>query len=133
MITVSTDKKKLNVPFIQNFLKDIYWAAGRTIEEVQTTIDSSFCFGIYLDGEQIGFCRVITDYVVFAYVMDVFIAEEHRGKGYSSILIENMMNEPKLKEVKIWRLATSDAHFLYEKFGFNALATPEKMMEKIVK
>ena len=133
MITVSTDKNKLNIPFIQNFLKDVYWAAGRTIEEVQTTIDSSFCFGIYLDDKQIGFCRVITDYVVFAYVMDVFIAEEHRGKGYSSILIENMMNEPELKEVKIWRLATSDAHFLYEKFGFNALATPEKMMEKIIK
>ena len=133
MITVSTDKNKLNIPFIQNFLKDVYWAAGRTIEEVKTTIDSSFCFGIYLDDKQIGFCRVITDYVVFTYVMDVFIAEEHRGKGYSSILIENMMNEPKLKEVKIWRLATSDAHFLYEKFGFNALATPEKMMEKIIK
>ena len=133
MITVSTDKNKLNIPFIQNFLKDVYWAAGRTIEEVKTTIDSSFCFGIYLNDEQIGFCRVITDYVVFAYVMDVFITEEHRGKGYSSILIENMMNEPKLKEVKIWRLATSDAHFLYEKFGFNALATPEKMMEKIIK
>jgi GNAT superfamily N-acetyltransferase len=133
MITVSTDKNKLNVPFIQNFLKDVYWAAGRTIEEVQTTIDSSFCFGIYLDENQIGFCRVITDYVVFAYVMDVFITEEHRGKGYSSILIENMVNEPKLKEVKIWRLATSDAHFLYKKFGFNALATPEKMMEKIIK
>jgi GNAT superfamily N-acetyltransferase len=133
MITVSTNKNKLNVPFIQNFLKDVYWAAGRTIEEVQRTIDSSFCFGIYLDEEQIGFCRVITDYVVFAYVMDVFITEEHRGKGYSSILIKNMMNEPELKEVKIWRLATSDAHFLYKKFGFNTLATPEKMMEKIIK
>jgi GNAT superfamily N-acetyltransferase len=132
MITVSTDKSKLDVPFIQNFLKDIYWAAGRTMEEVQITIDSSFCFGIYLNGEQIGFARVITDYVVFAYLMDVFIDEEHRGKGYSSILIENMMNEPQLKEVKIWRLATLDAHFLYEKFGFNALAHPEKMMEKIV-
>jgi GNAT superfamily N-acetyltransferase len=132
MITVSTDKNKLNVPFIQNFLKDVYWAAGRTMEEVQKTIDSSFCFGIYLDDKQIGFCRVITDYVVFAYVMDVFITEEHRGKGYSSILIENMMNESELKEVKIWRLATSDAHFLYKKFGFNALATPEKMMEKVI-
>ena len=132
MITVSTDKNKLNVPFIQNFLKDVYWAAGRTMEEVQKTIDSSFCFGIYLDEKQIGFCRVITDYVVFAYVMDVFITEEHRGKGYSSILIENMMNESELKEVKIWRLATSDAHFLYKKFGFNALATPEKMMEKVI-
>ena len=132
MITVSTDKSKLNVPFIQNFLKDVYWAAGRTIEEVQITIDSSFCFGIYLDDKQIGFCRVITDYVVFAYVMDVFINEEHRGKGYSTILINTMMTEPKLQQVKIWRLATSDAHFLYKKFGFNSLAHPEKMMEKII-
>ena len=133
MITVSTDKNRLNIPFIQRFLKDIYWAAGRTIEEVQTTIESSFCFGIYLDDVQIGFARVITDYVVFAYVMDVFIDEKHRGKGYSSILIDNLLKEPQLKEVKIWRLATSDAHFLYKKFGFNALAHPEKMMEKIIK
>ena len=132
MIAVSTDKQKLNVPFIQNFLKDIYWAAGRTIDEVQRTIDSSVCFGIYLDDEQVGFGRVITDYVVFAYMMDVFISEEHRGKGYSSILISAMMEEPSLKEVKIWRLATRDAHFLYEKFGFKALAHPERMMEKIV-
>jgi len=131
MIHVSTDKKKLDVPFIQHFLKDIYWAAGRTIEEVQKTIDSSICFGIYLDDKQIGFARVITDYVVFAYVMDVFITEEHRGKGYSSILISAMMNEPVLKDVKIWRLATADAHFLYEKFGFKPLAYPERMMEKV--
>ena len=131
MVTVSTDKSQLDVPFIQNFLKDIYWAAGRTIEEVQTTIDASFCFGIYLDGKQIGFARVVTDYVVFAYLMDVFIDENHRGNGYSSILIDAMINEPQLQEVKIWRLATTDAHFLYEKFGFKALAHPEKMMEKI--
>lgn len=133
MITVSTDKSKLDVPFIQHFLKDIYWAVGRTMEEVQITIDNSFCFGIFLDDKQIGFARVITDYVAFAYVMDVFITEEHRGKGYSSILIERMINEPVLKDVKIWRLATSDAHSLYNKFGFTALKTPEKMMEKIKK
>jgi GNAT superfamily N-acetyltransferase len=131
MIQVSTDKEKLDIPFIQDFLKDIYWASGRTIDEVQRTIDASVCFGIYLDEVQIGFARVITDYVVFAYLMDVFIDEEHRGKGYSSILIDAMMKEPQLQEVKIWRLATSDAHFLYEKFGFKALAHPEKMMEKI--
>jgi hypothetical protein len=81
MISISTDKAKLDVPFIQHFLKDIYWAAGRTIDEVQRTIDASFCFGIYLDGKQIGFARVVTDYVVFAYLMDVFIDEAHRGKG----------------------------------------------------
>lgn len=133
MISVSTDKSKLDVPFIQNFLKDIYWAAGRTIDEVQATIDASFCFGIYLDGEQVGFARVVTDYVVFAYLMDVFIDEKHRGKGYSSILIDAMMKESQLRQVKIWRLATSDAHFLYEKFGFTSLAHPEKMMEKVIK
>jgi GNAT superfamily N-acetyltransferase len=132
MISVSTDKEKLDVAFIQNFLKDIYWAAGRTLEEVQTTIENSFCFGIYLDDQQIGFARVITDYVVFAYLMDVFIDEKHRGKGYSSILIDAMMKEPQLQQVKIWRLATTDAHFLYEKFGFKLLAHPEKLMEKIV-
>jgi len=131
MITVSTDKSKLNIPFIQNFLKDVYWAAARTIDEVQTTVDASFCFGIYRDDQQIGFCRVITDYVVFAYIMDVFIDNQFRGKGYSSILVEAMLNEPQLKQVKIWRLATSDAHFLYEKFGFKIIAHPEKMMEKL--
>lgn len=133
MITVSTDKTKLNIPFIQNFLKDIYWTAPRTFEEVQIAIDASFCFGIYLNDKQIGFARVITDYVVFAYVMDVFITEEHRGKGYSSILIETMINEQQLQNVKLWRLATTDAHFLYEKFGFTKLNHPEKMMEKIIK
>ena len=132
-ITVSTDKSKLDVPFIQHFLKDIYWAAGRTIAEVQTTIAHSFCFGIYLGDKQIGFARVITDYVVFAYVMDVFIHEEYRGIGYSSLLIDNMMNEPQLKNIQIWRLATTDAHFLYQKFGFKELAHPEKLMEKIIK
>lgn len=132
MITISTDKSKLDINFIQHFLKDIYWAAGRTIEEVQTTIDASVCFGLYLDGKQIGFARVITDYVVFAYVMDVFVDENYRGKGYSSKLIEAMLNEPELKRVKIWRLATRDTHFLYEKFGFTALANPDRMMEKVI-
>lgn len=132
MTIVSTDKNKLNVPYIQNFLKDVYWASGRTLEEVQSTIDHSFCFGIYLDDQQIGFARVITDYVIFAYVMDVFIDEKHRGKGYSSILIDAMIKEPQLQKVRIWRLATSDAHFLYEKFGFKLLAHPEKMMERLI-
>lgn len=132
MIIVSNDKTKLDIPFIHNFLKDIYWAAPRTIEEVQLCVDSSFCFGIYLDGKQIGFARVITDYVVFAYLMDVFIDENHRGNGYSSLLIDAMMKEPQLQLVKIWRLATTDAHFLYQKFGFKLLAHPEKLMEKVL-
>jgi GNAT superfamily N-acetyltransferase len=132
MITVSTDKNKLDVSFIQNFLKDTYWAKDRTIEVVQISIDNSLCFGIYLNDEQIGFGRVITDLVSIAYLMDVFIIEEHRGKGYSTILINAMMTEPKLQQIKIWGLATLDAHFLYKKFGFTEVVNPEKLMERII-
>ena len=132
MISVSSDKNKLDIPFILRELKQVSWLAPKTQEEVQTVIDASFCFGIYLEDKQIGFCRVITDYVVFAYVMDVFITAEQRGKGYASELIQAMLLDPKLKDVKLWRLATSDAHFLYKKFGFDSLAHPNKMMEKII-
>ena len=88
MISVSSDKDKLDIPFILSELKQVSWLAPKTLEEVQTVIDASFCFGIYLEDKQIGFCRVITDYVVFAYVMDVFITAEQRGKGYASQLIK---------------------------------------------
>jgi N-acetylglutamate synthase-like GNAT family acetyltransferase len=132
MISVSSDKIKLDIPFILRELKQVSWLAPKTQEEVQTVIEASFCFGIYLEDKQIGFCRVITDYVVFAYVMDVFITAEQRGKGYASELIQAMLLDPKLKDVKLWRLATSDAHFLYKKFGFDSLAHPNKMMEKII-
>ena len=132
MISVSADKNKLDIPFILSELKQVSWLAPKTQDEVQIVIDASFCFGIYLEDKQIGFCRVITDYVVFAYVMDVFITAEQRGKGYASQLIKKMLLDPKLKDVKLWRLATSEAHFLYKKFGFDSLAHPNKMMEKII-
>jgi len=133
MITVSTDKNKLDIHFIQNFLKDTYWAKNRTIETLQISIDNSLCYGISLDDEQIGFSRVISDLVSIAYLMDVFIIDKHRGKGYSTILVNAMMNEPKLQEIKIWGSATLDAHFLYKKFGFTSVENPEKLMEKIIK
>lgn len=132
MIIVSTDKNKLDVPFIQNFLKDTYWAKGRTIESLEIAIDNSLCFGIYLNNEQIGFARVITDLVSIAYLMDVFIANEHQGKGCASILLNAVMTEPQLQQIKIWGLATLDAHFLYKKFGFTSVENPEKLMEKII-
>lgn len=132
MITVSTDKSKLDVPFVQNFLKDTYWAKNRTIKALQTSIDNSLCFGIYLNDNQVGFARVITDFVSFAYPMDVFIAVEHQRKGYATILLNAVMTEPQLQQIKIWGLATLDAHFLYKKFGFTSVENPEKLMEKII-
>ena len=95
-----------------------------------TCIRHSLNFGLYLSGKQIGYARVVTDYAVFAYLMDVFIAEAHRGKGYGKELIAAVLNHEDLKQMPTWRLATSDAHLLYEKFRFGPLAHPEKMMER---
>ncbi len=132
-IEISKDKTRLDVPYVQKFLSQVYWAKGRTVDEVQMTIDNSECYGVYLDGKQIGFARLVTDFAVFAYLMDVFIDEAYRGKGYSSLLMKAIMEDPALRQVKIWRLATTDAGFLYTKFGFTPLAHPEKLMEKIAR
>ncbi len=117
MITVSTDKNKLDIPFIHNFLKDIYWTAPRTVDEVQIVIENSFCFGIYLDGQQIGFARVISDYSTFAYLADVFILDAHRKKGLSKKLIQYILQHKQLQSLRRFMLATKDAHSLYHQFG----------------
>jgi GNAT superfamily N-acetyltransferase len=131
-ITITTDKNQLDINFIHAFISNTYWAKGRTVTEVQTCIDNSLNFGIYLNNQQIGSARVVTDYVAFAYLLDVFIIEQYQKQGYSTQLMEFILNYHELKSIKVWRLATTDAHYLYQKFGFTALKSPEKMMERIV-
>jgi len=130
---ISTDKKELNVALIHEFLTNSYWAKGRTISEVKKTLKHSLCFGIYLDQKQIGFARVVTDYVIFAYLMDVFIIEEYRGKGYATLLMDHIINEHRLKGIKRWGLITRDAHSLYKKFGFEIHNPPENVLFRVKK
>lgn len=133
MIEISTDKSKLQIEVIQSFLTETYWAKGRTIDEVKKTVENCLCFGVYCNEKQIGFGRIATDYVVFAYVMDVFILSEYRGKGYSKQLLKAIHDEPQLSTCKVWMLKTSDAHGLYKQFGYTDLKYPEKVMERILK
>ena len=130
-IDINTSKEKLNIAFIYAFITKSYWAKGRTLQKVQTCIDNSLNFGVYLDGQQIGYARVLSDYGQFAYLMDLFISEPHRGNGFSKKLIDTIINCDKLKDIKVWRLATLDAHKLYEQFGFNPLDNPRNQMELI--
>lgn len=131
MITFSTNQTRLDVVFIHNFISKSYWAKGRTLEQMQTCINNSWNVGVYLNDTQIGYGRVVTDFFQFAYVMDVFIMPDERGKGYSKRLMEFMLNAPELKDINVWRLATHDAHDLYRQFGFTPLEKPENMMELI--
>jgi GNAT superfamily N-acetyltransferase len=132
MITISTDKSKLQIEVIHNFVTQSYWGKGRTKEEVAQTIAHSLCFGVYQNEQQIGFARVATDYTVFAYLMDVFILPEYRGNGYSKQLMDAVVKDEALKKCRTWLLKTSDAHGLYKQFGFQELLHPEKLMERIV-
>ena len=130
-IEINTIKNQLDINFINEFISNSYWAKGRTIETMQTCIDNSLNFGVYLQDRQIGFARVVSDFAQFAYIMDLFIQENYRGKGYSKKLMTYIMECDKLKNVTVWRLATTDAHGLYKQFGFDAIAKPEKLMELI--
>ena len=132
MITISTDKSKLQMEVIHKFLTKAYWAKGRTIEEVKKSIEHCLCFGVYLDEKQIGFARIATDFTVFAYILDVFILPEYQGNGYSKQLMKAINEEPQLKSCKVWMLKTSDAHGLYKQFGYSELKHPEKVMERLL-
>ena len=130
MMQISTDKKKLDIKLIHEFLsQESYWAKGRNIEVVKRSIENSLCFGVYDENKQIGFARVVTDYAIFAWLLDVFILKEYRGKGYSKMLLNAIMTHEKLQNLQRWGLGTDDAHGLYEQFGFKSLSKPENMME----
>jgi GNAT superfamily N-acetyltransferase len=130
MIQISTDKTRLDIDLIHDYLsKESYWAKGRDIEIVKRSIDNSLCFGLYIDNKQIGFARVVTDYAIFGWIMDVFILSDYRGKGYGKKLIYAIMTHEKLQNLQRWGLGTDDAHGLYQQFGFTPLSKPQNMME----
>jgi GNAT superfamily N-acetyltransferase len=127
---ISTDKQRLDLSVIHGFLTTSYWAAGIPIEVVKRSIDHSLNFGVYKGDRQMGFARVITDYATFAYIGDVFILREYRGRGLSKWLMEVIADYPELQGLRRWLLLTRDAHGLYRKTGFTEPKDPERYMEK---
>jgi GNAT superfamily N-acetyltransferase len=127
---ISTDKSRLDLDVIHRFLsEESYWANKRSLEQTKTAIENSICFGVYLGERQIGFARVVSDKATFAYIGDVFILDEFRGRGLSKKLMQTMLEHPELQGLRRWVLATKDAHGLYEQFGFTQLKFPERWME----
>jgi GNAT superfamily N-acetyltransferase len=138
--TISTDKDRLDLDAVHTFLSErAYWALGRPRDVLEKAVAHSLCFGVYaLDpdtgaaAEQVGFARVVTDYATFGWLCDVFVLEPHRGRGLGKRLIDTVVAHPELAELKIFLLATSDAHQLYRRYGgFKGIEQPERWMLRV--
>jgi len=131
--TISTDPAKLNIATIHHYLsEESYWAQQVPRETVEKSIANSLCFGVYIEKEQVGFARLVTDKTTFAYLADVFILESHRGKGLSKWLVAGIHAHPELSGLRRWVLVTKDAHGLYRQFGWEELSeeTASRYMQK---
>ncbi len=127
--SISCDPALLNLDTVHGFIANSYWAKGIPKTIVEKSIRHSIAWGIYFGAEQVGFARVISDKATFAYLCDVFIASEHRGKGLSKALVAAIKAHPDLQGLRRWMLVTVDAHGLYEQFDFKPVQNPERHME----
>ena len=129
---VSDDPSLVDFDVVHGYLVRSDWSANIPRDLLARAIEHSLCFGVYdeADGRQVGFARVVTDRATYAYLADVFVLEEYRGRGLSKLLMSTIMDHPDLQTLRRWTLATRDAHGLYAQFGFTPLAQPERYMEK---
>jgi GNAT superfamily N-acetyltransferase len=126
---ISTDPARLDLPAIHAYLTRSYWSPGIPLEIVERAARNSLCFGVYANGAQVGFTRVVTDYATFAYLCDVYVLEEHRGRGLSKWMMREVMAHPALADARRAMLATRDAHGLYEQSGFVVAGKAGNLME----
>jgi GNAT superfamily N-acetyltransferase len=127
---ISTDPARLDLAVIHDFLSNrSYWAAGRTMEVVRRAVEHSLCFGLYHGDRLAGFARVVTDRATFAWLCDVFVLEEYRGRDLGKWLVGCVLAHPALQGLRRILLATRDAHGLYDPFGFRPLADPARFLE----
>ncbi len=129
---ISANKNDLDFSVVYQFIASSYWAKGIPQTTMQRAIENSLCFGVFTErNQQVGFARVISDYATYAYLADVFILEDHRGKGLSKWLVAEILNHADLQGLRRFNLVTRDAHGLYEQFGFARLQTTNGYMEII--
>ncbi len=128
--SISSNPKEMDLSVIHSYLSSSYWAKGIPLQVMEKAVNNSLCFGVFTStGEQVAFARMITDYATSAYLADVFVLEKHRGKGISKWLVKTIIEYPDLQGLRRMLLATSDAHGLYQQFGFTPLNSPELFME----
>ena len=151
--TITTDRARIDVDVVHAYLTRSYWAENIPRETVARAIDGALNLGIYHHApadvaqppfaesprrpavgsaadRQVGGARIIIDFATFAYIADVFVLEEHRGKALGIWLMDCVAAHPSLQGLRRWMLGTADAHRLYQKTGFVPVAAPDRWMER---
>jgi len=126
-----TDLTRIDLDRVHHWIAHkSYWAGSMPRRVLERAVQGSLCFAAIADGATVGFCRVITDRATFAYISDVFVDPDHRGRGIGKGLMTAVMAHAELQDLRRWVLVTADAHGLYAQHGFEALTTPERFMER---
>ncbi len=119
---LSDDPARIDLDRVWGYLRTAYWSEGVAREVVARSIEGSLCVGLYApDGPQVGFCRAVTDSATFAWIADVFVLENHRGRGLGGWMVGELLAHPRLRGLRLSVLATADAHDLYRGFGFEPI------------
>jgi len=113
------DLSRIDREAVHRYLsEESYWAKGRSRAVQDDLIDNAArVVGLYREGRQIGFTRTLSDGHTQSYLADVYVLEEHRGRGLGVELVRFSVEEGAYAHTK-WFLHTADAHDLYRKFGF---------------
>ena len=127
---VSTNRSRLDIDLVHDYLASSYWAAGMPRAVLERGIENSLIFGIYHASRQVGFARAITDLATYAYLSDVFVVEGYRGQGLSKWLMECILGHPELQGLRRFALFTRDARGLYERYGFGPVRGSSVYLER---
>lgn len=129
-LCISTERGRLDLAAIYHYLsEESYWCAGIPFATFQTSIANSLNFGLYHQGRQIGFARIVSDFATVAYLGDVYVLPAYQGKGLGKWLMTTLMAHPNLQGLRRWILLTRDAHGLYAQHGWQPIARPDRWME----
>lgn len=128
-IETTKDPDRIDVEKVHGWLSESYWAATRTLEEQRTGMANSINYGAYVGAEMVGFARVVTDRSTFAWICDVIVDPQWRGKGIGTALMDTVFQDPEISAIKRFLLGTRDAHALYQKYGFEA-TEPGRIMRR---
>lgn len=129
MLRISTHVDEFDLSAIHHFLcHDAYWAKGIDMDTFLKSVANSLCFAGFIGNTQVAFGRAVTDLTSFAFLRDIFVLPDHRGKGFGVSLVRVMMSRLEKEGVPAVMLGTADAHGLYAKFGFRPVGNSPRLM-----